>query len=115
MVVRSFRKLQLVHSDVFGPMPVESLGGWKYFVIFIDDYSRCCAVHFLKHKSEVLAKFKEFESITTNDCGYKIGALRTDNGGEYVSSEFQEYLKRKGIRHVLTIHTHQSKMEQQKG
>ena len=101
--VRSTRKLQLVHSDVCGPMPVESLGGQKYFVTFIDDYSRCCMVCFMKQKSEVTAKFKEFEAIVTNDCSHKIGALRTDNGGEYRSSEFQGYLKSRGIRHEPTV------------
>ena len=81
--VRSNRKLQLVHSDVCGPLPTESLGGHKYFVTFTDDYSRWCAVYFMKHRSEVLAKFKEFEALTTTDCELKIRALRTDNGGEY--------------------------------
>ena len=97
------RKLQLVHSDVCGPMPVDSLGGHKYFVMFIDDYSRCCMIYFLKHKSEVFAKFKEFEGITTNDSGFKIGRLRTDNGREYISSEFEEYLKFTGICHEVTV------------
>jgi len=101
--VRSCRKLKLVHSDVCGPMPVELLGGQKCFVTFIDDFSRCCMVFFIKHKSEVIAKFKEFDGIVTNDCGLKIGALRTDNGGEYTSTEFQEYLKSKGIQHEPTI------------
>ena len=84
-------------------MPVESLGGHKYFVTFIDDYSLCCMVCFLKHKSEVLDKFKEFEAVTTNDSGCKIGRLRTDNGGEYISHELEEYLKSKGISHELTV------------
>jgi len=47
--VCSSRRLNLVLSDACGPMPTESLGGHKYFVTFIDDYSRCCAVYFLKH------------------------------------------------------------------
>ena len=101
--IRSSRKLQLVHSDVCGPMPTESIGGRKYFVTFIDDYSRCCEVYFLSHKSEVLEKFKEYEAITTNDCGQRIETLRTDNGGEYLSTEFKAYLKSKGIRHELTV------------
>ena len=42
--IRSTKKLQLVHSDVCGPMHTESIGGKKYFVTFIDDYSRCCDV-----------------------------------------------------------------------
>ena len=84
-------------------MPVESLGGYKYFVTYIDDYSRCCIMFFLKRKSKVFEKFKEFEAITTNNSGCKIGRFRTDNGGEYISSEFEEYLKSKGISHELTI------------
>ena len=57
--IRSTRRLQLVHSDVCGPiaMQTESIGGHKYFVNFIDDYSQCCAVYFLKQKSEVFNKF----------------------------------------------------------
>ena len=70
---------------------------------FIDDYSRCCVVYFMKHKSEVLEKFKEFEASTTNACGQNIGTLRSDNGGEYISKEFEDYLKSKGIRHELTV------------
>jgi transposase InsO family protein len=76
-------------------MQTESFGGCKYFVTFIDDYSWCCAVHFLRKKSEVFEKFKEFEASSTNKCGEKIGALRTDNGGEYLSREFQAYLTSK--------------------
>ena len=101
--IRSTRKLELVHSDVCGPMSVDSIGGRKYFVTFIDDYSRCCAVYFLRQKSEVLEKFKEFEAITTSESDCKIGTLRTDNGGEYVSKEFEDYLKSKGIHHQLTV------------
>ena len=99
---RSSRKLQLIHSDVCGPID-ESIGGKRYFVSFIDDYSRCCAVYFMSSKAEVFERFKEFEAITTNESGQRIGTLRTDNGGEYVSKEFEAYLTSKGIKHQLTI------------
>ena len=56
-------------------------------------------------------KFKEFEANSTNDCDLKIRALRTDNGGEYISIELKEYLKHRGIRHELTVPYIQSKME----
>ena len=56
-------------------------------------------MYFLKQKSEVFKKFKEFEAIATNECGHSIATLRTDNGGEYLSREFQAYR----IRHELTI------------
>ena len=78
-----------------------SIGGAKYFVTFTDDYTRCCAVYFMKHKSEALEKFKEF--TTTNAAGRAIGTLQTDNGGEYLSSAFQNYLKEKGKRLELTV------------
>ena len=73
--IRLVRKLQCVHSDVCGPMPTQSIAGNKYFVTFIDDCSRYCKVYFMKNKSEVFNKFKEFESITTNECSCSIGTL----------------------------------------
>ena len=67
------------------------------------DYSRCCSVYFLRHKSEVLEKLKEFEVITTNECDQRIGTLRRDNGCEYLSGEFKTYMKSKGIHNELTV------------
>ena len=57
----------------------------------------------MKHKSEVLEKFKEFEAVTTNESARRIVKLRTDNGGEYLSQEFKTHLKSKGIQHELTV------------
>ncbi len=101
--IHSSRKLQLVHSDVKGPIGVESLGGHTYFITFIDDYSRVVKVYFMKHKAEAFEKFKEFEAMATKESGNQIGTLRTDNGGEYVSKGFENYLKLKGIRHQTTV------------
>lgn len=70
---------------------------------FIDDCTRSVKVYFIKHKSEVLEKFKEFEAAATNEAGCKIRALRTDNGGEYMSSDSEEYLKKKGIKHETSV------------
>ena len=102
-------------------MQTASINSAKYFVTFIDDYTRWCTVFFLRHKSEVFDKFKEFEALTFDGEDEKIlvlktgksfmkykseegiRALRTDNGGEYTSSEFDKYLKDKGIRHELTV------------
>ena len=57
----------------------------------------------MKHKSEVFDKFIESEAAVTNDVGKAIGTLRTDNGGEYLATELETYLKEKGIRHELTV------------
>ena len=101
--VGEIRRLELVHSDVCGPMPTESIGGCKYFMTFIDDYSRCCSVYFMRHKSEVLDKFKELESATISGGALKIGTLRSDNGGEYVSGDFKMYLQNNMVHHELTV------------
>jgi transposase InsO family protein len=100
--IKSTRVLELVHSDVCGPMQTESLGGSKYVVSFIDDYSRYAHVYFLREKSSVFQVFKEYENIVTNATGQTIGTLRSDGGGEYMSHEFESYLSSHGIQHQVT-------------
>ena len=100
---RATEPFELVHSDVCGPMSVISIGGSKYFVTFIDDFSRYTYVYFVKHKDEVLAKFKEFVSMVKNHTGRNVKTFRTDNSGEYCSKEFESFLKEEGITHQLTI------------
>ena len=58
--------LELIHSDVCGHMPSISLSGYEYYVTFIDDYSRKTWIYFLKKKSEVFGKFKEFKALIEN-------------------------------------------------
>ena len=101
--ILSTRKLQLIHSDVWGPAQNDTVGGMKYFVYFTDDFSRCSAIYLMKLKSQVFDKFKEFEAAVTAETGERIGVLRTDNGGEYMSREFQDFLKLKGIKHQTTV------------
>jgi hypothetical protein len=74
--------LELIHSDVFGPVLVPSLGKSVYYVSFIDDFSRNTWIYFLRNKSEVFDKFKEFKALVENQTEKKIKVLRTDNGGE---------------------------------
>ena len=59
--------------------------------------------YFLRHKSEVLEKFKELEAVTTVDSGQRVGTLRTDNGGEYLFNGFKAYFEPKGICYELTL------------
>ena len=94
--VRTNDIMELVPSDACGPMSTASYGGAKYFVTFIDDYSRICRVYFKRRKDEV---FKEYEAEVANQTDKRIKVLRTDNGGEYTSKQFEDYLKMKGIVH----------------
>lgn len=100
---RSSELLELIHTDVCGPMRVNSLGGSRYFLTFIDDKSKWCEVYFLKHKSEVLEKFKEYKSMVEKRTGRKIKAIRSDNGTEYTNNAFKNYLKKEGIKHEFTV------------
>lgn len=111
-LTRATRPYCTVHSDVCGPMSVNSLGGSRYFVTFIDDFTRYTHVYFLKQKSEVLEKFQEFVNFTTNKTEKqvtnlvttnRVQNLRSDNGGEYESKLFGEYLKSRGIHHQTTV------------
>ena len=100
---RAHKILELIHTDVCGPMENKSLGGSRYFVTFIDDKSRYTAIYFMKQKNEVFEKYKEFEAMVENVTGKKIRALRSDNGGEYSSKAFNNYLQMKGVQRQFTL------------
>ena len=87
----------MIHSDVFGLVPVLSLGKSVYYVSFIDDFSRNTWIYFLRNKSEVFDKFKEFKALVENQTKKKIKVFRTDNGGEFFRNEFEEFYKKCGI------------------
>jgi len=92
-----------VRSDVCGPMPKKSLNGAKYYVTFIDDYTRKTCVFFLKTKAEVFDKFLLFKSLAENHTGQRLKILRTDNGTEYSNSRFMKYLAENGIVHQTSV------------
>jgi hypothetical protein len=95
---RAFKLLELVHSDVCGPMKTTSRGGARYFVTFIDDFSRKIHVCLLKVKGEVFDKFKEYKALVVNQIDMKIKTLRSDNEGEFVSKKFDNFLHECGIQ-----------------
>ena len=100
---RSVEPLGLVHSDVCGKISTESLSGAEYFLTFIDDTTRYVWVYVLKRKVQVFERFLEWKALVEKSTGRKLKALRTDNGGEYTSTEFETYLKKEGVRHELTV------------
>ena len=81
--------LQQVHSDVFGPVSVPSLGKSVYYVSFIDDFSRKTWIYFSRKKYEVFDRFKEFKVLVENQTEKRIKVLREDNGGELYGNEFE--------------------------
>jgi transposase InsO family protein len=95
--------LDLIHSDVCGPMSSTSLTGCLYYVIFIDDFSQKSWIFFMKTKGQVFNWFQEFKALVENQTGKKIRVLRTDNRGEYTSKEFMEFCAGEGIRRELIV------------
>jgi transposase InsO family protein len=98
---RATRVLELVHSDVCGPLPI-SIGGSRYFITFTDDHTAHVDVDFMKHKSSALARFRTWKARVEKETGQKIGKIRTDNGSEYTSDEFEALLESNGIVHQTT-------------
>lgn len=93
--------LELVHMDLCGPMSVDPLGGSKYFLLIIDDYSRKCWVFFLKSKGEAFKNFKKFHMLVERQTGRKLMTLRSYRGGEFTSHVFRRYCEELGIRREL--------------
>ncbi|KAL4352077.1 hypothetical protein GQ457_06G007290 [Hibiscus cannabinus] len=102
---RAAEPLQLVHTDVCGPIKPPSFGKSRYFLLFIDDYSRKTWVYFLKQKSEAFGAFKNFKALVEKESGFDIKSLRSDRGGEFTSNEFNDFCKANGIRRPLTVPT----------
>ena len=88
----------LVHSDVW-TAPCMSRENHKYFVTFIDEKSKYTWVTLIQSKDRVLEAFKNFQSHVANHFSAKLKILRSDNGGEYTSQAFKQYLAQHGIIH----------------
>ncbi|KAI5352997.1 hypothetical protein L3X38_005889 [Prunus dulcis] len=100
---RASTPLELVHTDVCGPMQTVTKAGNRYFLTFIDDCTRMCWIYFLRCKSEVFTVFKRFRATVELQSGYKVKKLRSDRGGEYTSNEFNKFCDEMGMERQLTV------------
>lgn len=98
-VSRAQMPLEIIHSDLCS-LEVPSYGGGKYFITFIDDFSRKTWVYILKNKSEACDTFKIFKAYVEKQSGEKVKVLRTDRGQEYIVCD--DFLQKNGIKHQLT-------------
>ena len=93
---------ELVHSDLWGPAPVNSVNGFRYYILFVDHYTRFTWLYLLKSKSEAFTKFIHFNAMFENQFSSKIKIFRSDGIGEYTSNDFKTYLSQHGITHHLS-------------
>ncbi|KAL4035636.1 hypothetical protein IC575_004339 [Cucumis melo] len=101
---RAKEHLELIHSDLCGPMNVKARGGFEYFISSIDDYSRYGYLYLMEHKSEALEKFKEYKAEVEILLSKRIKILRSDRVGEYMDLRFQDYMIEHGIQFQLSAH-----------
>jgi len=92
----------MVHTDICGPITPYSISKNRYFLFFIVDFSRKTWVYFLKEKSEAFCIFKKFKAYVEKQSGNSIKTLRSDRGGEFTSSEFNNFCTERGIKRHLT-------------
>ncbi|PKU62264.1 Retrovirus-related Pol polyprotein from transposon TNT 1-94 [Dendrobium catenatum] len=92
----------LIHSDVWGPAPVHSMDSFRYYVIFIDDFTRFSWLYLMQSKQETLSKFKLFQQLIRTQFHTTPKALRSDGGGEFISHEFTNFLHQHGIQRQLS-------------
>lgn len=89
--------LELIHTDLNGPHNTNGYGGEKYFLTFIDDYSKCTRIFCIKSKSETANCFKEFVNLVENKFNKRVKKLQCDNGGEYLNRDIYNFIREKGI------------------
>jgi hypothetical protein len=100
---RSTELLGRIHSDVHGPLQTQTPDGFRYWVTFVDDYSRYKEVYLLKHKSDAFSAFKTFVAKAERKLERKVKELRDDKGGEYISKEFDKWCEQQGIMRQHTV------------
>jgi hypothetical protein len=88
-----------IHSDVWGPSPVQSMGGHKYYVTFTDDYLHCTHVKLLCTKDKAFTAYKAFAAWASTQYSTKIKCFRSDHSSKFTSHNFNAFLKEQGMEH----------------
>lgn len=95
--------LDRIHSDICGPFPTRALCGGRYFVTFIDEFTRFCSVYILKSRDEMASAFEQFKIFVEKQTGRSIKAVRTDGAKEYTGGRFAEIVRSSGIHHEKSV------------
>jgi transposase InsO family protein len=101
-IMTTDRPLKLLHMDLFGPIAYISIGGSKYCLVIVDDYSRFTWVFFLQDKSQTQETLKGFLRRAQNEFGLRIKKIRSDNWIEFKNSQIEGFLEEEGIKHEFS-------------
>jgi hypothetical protein len=97
--IKSTKILELLHVDLFGPPYHASLGGKKYCLVIVDDFSRYSWVYFFKLKSETQKTFIDFINMVQRQYNLPVLIIRSDNGTEFKNYTLNDFLSDEGIKH----------------
>ncbi|UYV84378.1 FHDC1 [Cordylochernes scorpioides] len=100
---RATRPLEIVNTDLCGPIEPLTHDNKKYIMTFLDDYTHLCYVYLLSNKYEAKEYIKEYVNEVERFLNAKVSKLRCDNGGEYANTQVKEWCKMKGIILDFTI------------
>jgi transposase InsO family protein len=98
-ITTTTRTLEMLHMDLFGPIAYISIGGNKYGLVIIDDYSRFTWVFFFQDKGETQEVLKKFLKRAQNEFDAKVKRIRSDNGTEFKNTQVEDDLDEEGIKH----------------
>lgn len=94
------KPLKIIHTDLWGPAHTISKHGFRYYIMFLDDFSRYSWIYPLKQKSDTLSSFVNFKNMVEKQFNTTIKIVQSDSRGEYQA--FNNFLKQQGIIHYLT-------------
>ena len=95
---RSWNQLDLIHSDVWGPTQNVNIGRCRYFVSFIDDFSRHSWIYLIEKTSEVFSCLRGLKNHVERETRRMIKSLKSGGGKKHSSGQFTSYLQTKGIQ-----------------
>jgi transposase InsO family protein len=98
-IMTTTRPLEMLHMDLFGPIAYITIGGNKYGLIIVDDYSRPTWVFFLQDKSETQEVLKKFLRMAKNNFDAKVKKIRSDNDTKFKNTQLEDFLDEEGINH----------------
>eukprot|EP00253_Pinus_taeda_P017428 PITA_17428 len=94
--------LERIHTNVCGPFSTASTAKQRYYVIFIDDFSRRCWIYFMQKKDQTFLRFCKFKALAQKTTRNKIKAFHSDGSGKYVTQQFKDFYVAEGIKWELT-------------
>ena len=97
--INAKRAFELLHMDLFGPPTYDSLGGKKYCLVVVDDYTRYTWVFYIKKKNETQDIFIDWATQVQRKYDTTILAIRSDNGSEFKNYTMDDFLRGEGIQH----------------